>query len=129
MKRVLLTLLAVIVVFGALAGAGFAGYRIGYSQAVTSSADGQAFGPFGWTNPNLMPMHRFERDFGRGFDGPPMMMGRGGFNFFSPLRILWNIVVLGLVVWFAYWLFSKSGWRITRQMNKEQETPAAKTEG
>ena len=32
MKKVLLTLLALILVMGLLAGAGFAGYRVGYDQ-------------------------------------------------------------------------------------------------
>jgi F0F1-type ATP synthase membrane subunit b/b' len=59
------------------------------------------------------------------------MMSRGGFgiNFFSPFRFLWNIAVLALIIWFVYWLFTKSGWRITRQAGKDQEVSSAKTEG
>jgi len=51
------------------------------------------------------------------------MMGRGdlGIRFFSPFRILWNIAILALIIWFVYWLFTKSGWRIVRNMNKDQE--------
>lgn len=131
MKKVLLTLLAVIVIVGALAGVGFSGYRIGLAQGAGFSGASPSFGPFGYMNPNLMPMHRFDRDFGPGFGGHPMM-GRGGFSgsgFFSPLHFLWNIAVLALVGWFVYWLFTKSGWRITRQQGQNQEPPAAKTEG
>lgn len=131
MKKVLLTLLAVIVVVGALAGVGLAGYRMGYAQRAVSSPDTTFVGPFWHMNPSLMPMHRFDRDFGFGFNSRSPMMGRGGFgmDFFSPLRFLWNIAVLALVVWFVYWAFTRSGWRITRQSGRETEAPAAKTEG
>lgn len=130
MKKVLLTLLAVIVVLGALAGAGYAGYRIGYNQGATNSGNIPFFGRAERMNPNFMP--RFNHNFGyrvQPYRSP--MMGRGdfGFNFFSPFRLLWNIAILALVIWFAYWLFTKSGWRITRQMDRAQEPPAAKTEG
>jgi len=132
MKKVLLTLLAVIVIVGALAGVGFAGYRIGYNQGATSSGNTQFSGLFGHMNPNLMPMYGFDRDFGPGINSyHSPMMSRGGFgiNFFSPFRFLWNIAVLALIIWFVYWLFTKSGWRITRQAGKDQEVSSAKTEG
>lgn len=132
MKKVLLTLLAVIVVLGVLAGAGFVGYRIGYNQGATSSGNIPAFGLYGHMNPSVMPMHKFDRDWGPGssFYRTPMM-GRSdfGFNLFYPLRFLWNIAVVALVVWFVYWLFTKSGWRITRQADKEPEVSSVKTEG
>lgn len=128
MKKVLLTLLAVIVVVGALAGAGFVGYRIGYTNGATASGNVTFFGRAERMNPNLMP-HNFGRDFG--FQAQPYrspMMGRGdfGIRIFSPFRILWNIVILALIIWFVYWLFTKSGWRITRQ-NGQDTSP--KTEG
>ncbi len=130
MKKVLLTLLAVIVILGALAGAGYAGYRIGYNQGATASGNLPFFGRGERMHPNLMP------NLDRGF-GYPMqpyrspMMGRGdfGFTFFSPFRILWNLAILALIIWFVYWLFTKSGWRITRQTTKEQDIPEVKTEG
>jgi len=130
MKKVLLTLLAVIVILGALAGAGYAGYRIGYHQGATASGNLPLFGRGERMNPNFMP--HFNQDFGyrvQPYRSP--MMGRGdfGFNFFSTFRLLWNLAILALVVWFVYWLVTKSGWRITRQMDKDQEAPAAKTEG
>lgn len=130
MKKVLLTLLAVIVILGALGGAGFAGYRIGYIQGASNSDNFPAFGMFERMNPNLMPMHRFDDNFGPRFDSyhRPMMMGRGGFGigFFSPFRLLWNIAILALVIWFVYWVFTRSGWQITRSTPQSSEP---KTEG
>ena len=130
MKKVLLTLLAVVVIIGALAGAGFAGYRIGYTQGVTSDGNAPLFMRPDRINPNTMP--GFRRDSGlwnQPYYSP--MMGRGdfGFNIFYPLRFLWNIAVLALVIWFVYWLFTKSGWHITRQADKEPQVSSVKTEG
>lgn len=131
MKKILLTLLAVIVIAGALAGAGYAGYSIGYNQGAAASGNTPFLGRAERMDPNLMP-HNFDRDFG--FRAQPFrspMMGRNdfGFNIFSPFRILWNIATLALVIWFSYWLFTKSGWRITRQTEKDQGTFQVKTEG
>lgn len=130
MKKVLLTLLAVIVILGALAGAGFVGYRIGFSQGATASGNVQFFGRSERSNPHLMP--NFGRDFefrAQPFRSP--MMGRSifGFTMFSPFRILWNIAILALIIWFVYWLFTKSGWRITRQKEDKTEVPPANIEG
>jgi len=129
MKKVLLTLLAVIVILGALGGAGYAGYRIGYAQGASNSDN---FPGFAHMNPNLMPMHRFDNNFGPRFNShrSPMIMGRGGFgiSFFSPFHLLWNVAILALVIWFVYWLFTKSGWRITRNTENSQNS-ATKTEG
>lgn len=130
MKKVLLTLLAVVVIVGALAGVGFAGYRMGYAQGAVASGDTAFVSPFWHMNPSLMPMHRFDRDFGFGFNSRSPMMGRGGFGFgfLWPFRILWNVAVLALVVWFVYWAFTRSGWRITRQSGRETEVPPANPE-
>jgi hypothetical protein len=38
-----------------------------------------------------------------------------GFGFFFLLRWLMPLAVLGLIVLFIYWLFTRSGWRLTRQ--------------
>ena len=132
MKKVLLTLLAVIVILGALAGAGFVGYRIGFNQGATSTGNVQFFGRSERNNPHLMPMPNFGREFefrAQPFRSP--MMGRSiiGFTMFSPFRILWNVAVLALIVWFVYWLFTKSGWRITRETNKDQNVAPSNTEG
>jgi len=124
MKKVLLTLLAVIVIVGALAGAGFAGYRMGYANGATGSGNAPAFG-FYHMNPNRMPMHRFDNDLGpRMMPYGYSMMGRGGFGFFSPLHFIWNLAVLGLVIWFVYWLFTKSGWRIVKQNGQDASSKA-----
>ena len=130
MKKVLLTLLALIVIFGALAGAGYWGYRIGYNDGATVSGNAPSFGRFYHMDPSQMPMYRFGGDFNRGFGfNRHPMMGFGGFHgigmgygFFSPFRILWNIAILALIIWFVYWLFTKSGWQIVRNVNKDQES-------
>jgi uncharacterized membrane protein len=115
MKKVLLTLLVVIVVFGLFAATGYAGYRYGYSQGVQAGVNGAnelpGFHPFNDFGPRGMPMHRFGFEHGWGSGGYPMM----GFGFFSPWMLLWRIVVLALIVGFVYWLFARSGWRLTRQ--------------
>jgi len=130
MKKVLLTFLAVIVVAGALAGAGYAGYRIGYNQGAVGSGNVPFFGRTERMNPNIMP-HNFDRDFNnrmQPFRSP--MIGRGNsFGYFTPFMFLGRIIFWALAIWFAYWLFTKSGWRITRQDNKEQNVPEVKTEG
>jgi hypothetical protein len=40
---------------------------------------------------------------------------RGGMGFFSPFMFLGRILFWGLVIWFAYWLFTRSGWPLTRK--------------
>jgi len=116
MKKVLLTLLAILLVFGVVAAAGFTGYRFGYIRGLQTTAGGQAPEPRPFANagPRGMPMHNLgmERGFHRGFGmgGFPMM----GFGFFSPPRFLVQITVLALIIWFAYWISTRSGWRLTR---------------
>jgi len=123
MKKVLLTTLAVIVLLGALAGAGFTGYRIGYSAGSGAPGNAPFFNQPYHMDPDQMPMHRFGNDSGRGFMPfhSPTMGSRGGFGFFSPFHFLWNVAILGLIIWFVYWLFTKSGWKITRGTGKDQE--------
>lgn len=133
MKKVLLTLLVVILVLAGLGAAGFAGYRYGYAQGVVAAADGdtQLIPPgFGY-GPQRMPMHGFaERGFGRGFDrGFGMMQGGGmmGFGLFGPLFFLLRIAFWGLVLWAIYMLVTRSGWRLTRT-TQTIETPATTTQ-
>lgn len=129
MRKILLTLLAVIVALGLFAAAGFTGYRFGYAQGVQAAANGDnllpGLRPFDDFGPRGMPMHDFgfERGYPRGWDrgGFPMM----GFGFFSPWVLLGRIAVLALMVWFVYWLFMRSGWRLTRQAS---ESTPPKTE-
>ena len=137
MKKVLLTLLGILLVIGVLAGAGFAGYRIGYQQGALTTTDGNP-APFtrGFQlGPQDMPMHNFGRDFDRGFNrgfGPGgfRMMDRGmGFGFFPPFMFLAGIVFWGLIIWFTYWLFTRSGWQITRRsVESSKSVEAAKVE-
>ena len=120
MKKFLFSLLILVVALGLLAAAGFAGYRIGYSHGLASTGTAQGFNRSFQMHPQFMP----HDGFGRGFDHYSMMRP-GGFNtrgigFFSPFHFLFNIVVLGLVIWFVYWLFTKSGWQITRKVNTER---------
>ncbi len=153
MKKVLLTLLGIIVVLGVLAGAGFVGYRIGYKQAAAraitvTKGTAQLPLPNKGVNPNGMPFQNFNRDlgpqnmpmmrnFGKGFergfirgmgpDGFGMMMGRGrGFGFFGPLQFLLHVGVWVLVIWLIYMVIKGSGWRLTHEpaQSAKVETPA-----
>lgn len=129
MKKVLLTLLTVVVVLGLFAAVGFAGYRIGFMRGAQITANGDA------PNPQLRPFDNFERramprfgdDFGRGFGrgfgmrGFPMM--GMGFGVFSLFAFLVRIAVFALVIWFIYWLFTRSGWRLTRIVQTAETQP------
>lgn len=126
MKKVLLTLLAAILVLGVFAAVGYTGYRLGYAQGaqgVQTTADGDLprFRPFDNFGPRGMPMDRFgfEHGFPRRFGGFPMM----GFGFFSPLIWLGRIAVLALILWFVYWLLTRSGWRLTREAAAPEAPP------
>ncbi len=125
MKKVLLSLLAVVVVLGLFAAAGYAGYRFGYAQGIQpkTTANGaptntnpllRPFNNFGF-GPQQMPMRRFRSERGfrrdgsfvRGFWLIPLLMVLG--------RLAVFVAVLVLIVWFIYWLVSRSGWRLTRE--------------
>jgi len=137
MKRVLITLLGAILVIGALAGAGFAGYRIGFNQGAQISANGDMPFParpdhFG---PREMPSYNFDRDFDRGFnrDFPRRIIRNplrgGGFGFFGPLMFFGHIAIWGLILLLIYLLFTRSGWTITRTQQTVQSTsPNVETE-
>lgn len=121
MKKVLLTLLALVVVVGVLAGAGFGGYRIGYRQGVlaTSKADTtiRPFLPGNDFNWRHMPMHEFGHGMNRfhpgfGHGGLRLMPFGGGFGFFfSAIRLLIQLAILGFIFWLAYKLLT--GWRLS----------------
>jgi hypothetical protein len=74
-------------------------------------------------------MHNFSRDldrgFGRGFGpgGFGMRGGMMGFGFFGPLMFLGRLLFWALVIWFAYWLFTKSGWQLTRKSQPVVDSP------
>jgi hypothetical protein len=119
MKKVLLSLLVIVIALGLLGAAGYAGYRYGFTQgmvvASSNGANGQSVNPWLGMGPRGMPMRNFGPQ--RGFDRDGFgMMGRGGFGFgFFPLfglllRLLfWGLIIAGIV-----WLVTRSGWRLTR---------------
>lgn len=114
MKRVLLSVLVIVLILGGLGAAGFAGYQYGYRQGTVSASNGNGQLPPGHpdVNPYRMPMHNFGFGFDRGFG----MMHRGmGFGFFSPLFFLLRIGFWALVIWAIYMLITRSGWRLTRE--------------
>jgi hypothetical protein len=131
MKKVLLTLLTVVLVLGLFAAAGYAGYRFGFIRGAQTTANGNPSGPqlrpFDNFDRPRMPMHNFGDDFGRGIRRGFPMMGIG-FGFFSPLMFLGRIVVLALIIWFIYWLFTRSGWRLTRTTQITEPQPPQPTE-
>jgi hypothetical protein len=123
MKKFLLTLLAIVLILGVLAGAGFVGYRFGYRQGAlaaspsNSNINTQPFArdnDFDWKR---MPMPNFRNGPDRGFHpgfGPGgfgMMHHGRGFGFFSPIRFVLQLAVLGLIIWLVYKLLT--GWRFT----------------
>ncbi|MCK6539508.1 MAG: hypothetical protein L6Q26_05570 [Anaerolineales bacterium] len=124
MKKILLTLIAAVVILGGLAGAGYAGYRIGFAQGAISSGNAPFIGRSERMSPRYMPMMpNFDRDFGlrvQPYRTPTMGRGVFGFSWFTLIRLLWIIAVVTLIVWFVYWLFARSGWRITRQAGEDQ---------
>jgi len=140
MKKWILGIVITILALAALAGAGFAGYRIGFVQGarVTQAVrtpNNNVVPPFAnrsnrYNQNNMPQFHPWtnDRNFGPGFAPnrfPVMRMGRGfGFFFFPPLQFLWHILLLGLVIWFLYWLFTKSGWQITRTNQSTDKAPA-----
>ena len=136
MKKVLLTLLTVVLVLGLFAAAGYAGYRFGFMRGAQTTANGNPSGPqvrpFDNFDRPRMPMHNFGDDFGRGIRrgfgmrGFPMM--GMGFGFFSPLMFPGRIVVFALIIWFIYWLFTRSGWRLTRTTQITEPQPPQPTE-
>src|SRR5512133_42392 len=130
MKKILLSLLAVVLIVGLLGAAGFAGYQFGYRQGALSTSNGNAqVSPLPGNNrnngPNGMPMHNF--GFGRGFGmrgfGIIRHGGMMGFGFFSPLMFLLRILFWALVIWVIYLLITRSGWRLTRQTTEVHPVP------
>ena len=119
MRRILLFLVAVVVIVGVFAAAGYTGYRLGFAQGAQSMANRDEtprpglspfdeFGPRGMPGRNFRFDHKFEREFGMS------VFHRMRFGFFSPFMFLSQILLLGLIAGLVYWLFARSGWRLTR---------------
>ena len=136
MKRVLLTLLTIVVVLGLFAATGYAGYRIGLMRGAQITANGgppnQQIRPFGNFDRRGPLPRSFGDDFGRGmprgfrFGGFPMM--GMGFGIFSLFGFLMRIAVFALIIWFIYWLFTRSGWRLTRTVTPTSPPAPTSTE-
>jgi hypothetical protein len=136
MKKVLLTLLAMILVIGVLAGAGFAGYRVGYDQGARASGNDNTPLMGRPENPgrDRMPMFNFGRDSDHRFDrGPDHGFPRGdfrimphgrGFGMFSPFMFLAHIAIWVLVIGLVYLLFTRSGLRLSLTKQPVQDPPA-----
>lgn len=128
MKNWLFRILLVLVAVGALAGAGFAGYRIGLNQGARLSGnfddtprfverfhkDGIPGLPLG-----VYPDHR---GFDRGF-GPAGFHGRG-FGLISPFFFLLKVTVLGIIVWGIYKLFTGNGWQLSFTRHPAETPPS-----
>ena len=142
MKKILLSLLAVIVVLGLFAVAGYAGYRLGYVQGVQSKTTA---GSPSTSNPNplLRPFNNF--NFGSGMHQAPtrrFRSGRGfrrgvpvtgfGFGVFalfvSLARVAVLIAIFLLVIGFIYWLLTRTGWRLTRVAQTSTTPPPPSSE-
>ena len=140
MKKVLLSLFALILFIAVLTGVGFAGYRVGYDQGARVSGNDN-------TTPNWfsedhgrdeMPRFNFdrgrdggsERGFERGLDrgfprGYFRVMPRGReFGIFSPLRFLAHIAMWVLILGLVYLLFTRNGWRLSVTKQPVQDPPA-----
>ena len=127
MKKFLFSLLILVVALGLLAAAGFAGYRIGYSHGLASTGTAQGFNRPFQMHPQFMP----HDGFGRGFDHYSMMRP-GGFNtrgigFFSPFHLLFNILLIGVVIWLGYKLFKGNGWQLSLTRKTANEVTAPET--
>ncbi len=119
MKKVLLSLLVIVVALGLLGAAGYAGYRYGFTQgmitASSNGGNGQSVNPWLGMGPRGMPMHNFGPQ--RGFDRDGFrMMGGGGFGFgiFPLFGLLLRLLFWGLIIAAIVWLVTRSGWHLTR---------------
>lgn len=118
MKKVLLSLLVIVIVLGLLGAASYAGYRYGLTQGMAAASIGmndRSVGPQLGMSPRGMPMH--EVGFQRGFDRDGFgLIGRGafGFSLFPLFGLLVWLLLLGLIGVGIYWLVIRSGLRLTR---------------
>lgn len=127
MKKLILGILGALLVIGLFAGAGFTGYRIGLHQGAQLSADG-----------NIPRLDRFDRDgmprFAPGFDRRftprmfVMMHPARDFGFFSLLFFVARLALIALLIWFVFWLFTRSGWRLSLTRQSTTSNPVEKSE-
>lgn len=114
MKHWISKVLGILLLLVVIAGVGFAGFRIGRMQNVSVAAGTDFQHPnfghhFNGMDGNGMPQQGFDRqNFGHGRD----FGGRGGFRGFSPIFGLLRLAVFGGLIWLAYTLVKRSGWRL-----------------
>lgn len=120
MKTWIIRILIAVLVIGAFAAVGFAGYRIGFSHGAQFSGNENA--------PRFtQPFHRGGMpEFADGFHqrGFHMTPHARGFGLASPFFALIKIALLGLLVWAGYKLFTSAGWQLTFT-RQEAGAPAA----
>lgn len=144
MKKWIVRIIVALLVIGAFAGVGMVSYRIGYQQGVQGTNAGMPalFGHAERFNQNPLfrrdTMPQFHPGFSDDFNHRSMpvfgnsrftVMNHGSnFGFFSPFRFLFNIALLGLVIWLGYKLFKGNGWQLslTRQPTSEMKPEASK---
>jgi len=130
MKKWISRIIIAILFIAAFAGVGLVSYRVGYQQGVQGTNAGMPalFGHFN-QGPQFRQgdMPQFHPGLNDNFDHRSMpgfgnnrftVMDRGrSFGFFSPVHFLFNIALLGLVIWLGYKLFKGNGWQLslTRQ--------------
>src|SRR5688572_28683520 len=131
MKKVILSIIGVVLIIGLFAGAGFAGYRIGYTRGVQASTNGDAplFSRFERFGPQKMPMPSFGKDFDRGFDHDfprgrfPIMQRGHGSGILYPLMLLSHLALWVLVIGLICVLFTRSGLRLSLTKQPVQNPP------
>jgi hypothetical protein len=131
MRRVLLSLLVVVLFLAVLGAAGYVGYQYGYRQGAVSALDDSVQLPPGHPDitPRGMRMHDFGFDHGFGGFGIRDHGIGFGFGFFSPLFFLLRLAFWGLVIWAIYMLITRSGWRLTRATPTVTTTTTESTVG
>jgi len=141
MKKWIVRIIITILIIGAFAGVGMVTYRVGYQQGAQGTANGLPFmfGHSGRFNqgsqfrqddmPQVHPgmNNGFDHNFMPGFGGSRFnVMNHGrSFGFFSPFHFLFNIILVGLVIWLGYKLFKGNGWQLSlsRQSASSEAAP------
>lgn len=111
--------LAIILVVGMTAGAGFTGYRIGVVQGANLAADG-TLPDFFMHGKSFDDVHggQFGKggfDHSRGDSGGRGDFGRhSGFSPFGFIFGLFRLTVFAGLIWLGYTLVQRSGWRLVK---------------
>jgi len=116
----------VILVVGLLAAGGYALYRVGYAHGAQASFTGEM--PHMWSEGfENMPHESYwgAQNMPFGGRGSSMMGGYSrtpfgghmsyGMTGFFFLPWLFRVLFWGVIIWLGYKLFTKSGWKLTRE--------------